>query len=165
VRLGRVTGVRGQDEAEARSQGATDGATGHRRGRGWEERRRERRGKERRRWGLTFGLGWSRQPSTGSHLGQRRWEKGGRRLLRGKQIEIEREGAHMGGGGARGMRPGPGRAGLGRVRLGLKPTTQATTDRKPNTNQNPKRGETDARLNTTSDKRNMLRYDATPMST
>jgi hypothetical protein len=93
------------------------------------------------------------------------WERGGRRLLRGKQIEIEREGAHMGGGGARGMRPGPGRAGLGRVRLGLKPTTQATTDRKPNTNQNPKRGETDARLNTTSDKRNMLRYDATPMST
>jgi hypothetical protein len=31
--------------------------------------------------------------------------------------------------------------------------------------ENSKRGETDARLNTTSDKRNMLRHDATPMST
>jgi hypothetical protein len=30
------------------------------------------------------------------------WERGGRRLLGGKQNEIEREGARMGGGGARG---------------------------------------------------------------
>jgi hypothetical protein len=44
-------------------------------------------------------------------------------------------------------------------------TTHATTDRNPIANQNPKRGETDTRLNTTSDKRKMLRHDATLMST
>jgi hypothetical protein len=81
------------------------------------------------------------------------WERGGRRLLRGKQNEIEREGARTGLGWA-----GSGRAG-----------TEAHNTRdhgsKPNTNRNPKRGEMDVRLNTTSDKRNMLRHDATPMST
>jgi hypothetical protein len=71
--------------------------------------------------------------------------------------------------GARGARPGLGWAALGWVVLGRgpghKPTTHATTDRNPIANRNPKRGETDARLNTTSDKRKMLRHDATPMST
>jgi hypothetical protein len=71
--------------------------------------------------------------------------------------------------GARGARPGLGWAALGWAVLGRgpgrKPTTHATTDRNPIANRNPKRGETDARLNTTSDKRKMLRHDATPMST
>jgi hypothetical protein len=35
----------------------------------------------------------------------------------------------------------------------------------PIADQNPKRNEANTRLNTTSDKRNMLRHDATPMST
>jgi hypothetical protein len=76
----------------------------------------------------------------------------------------------MGGVGLLGARwSAPGRAGLGRARLGRglarKPTTHMTTDRNLIANRNPKRGETDARLNTTLDKRNMLRHDATPMST
>jgi hypothetical protein len=62
------------------------------------------------------------------------------------------EGAH-GGCGARGV--GSGRTRLGRG-PGRKPTTHTTTDWNPIANRNPKRGETDARLNTTSDKRNML---------
>jgi hypothetical protein len=71
----------------------------------------------------------------------------------------------MGGGVGRQRRRGaPGRAGLGRG-PGRKPTTHTTTDRNPIANRNPKRGETDARINTTSDKRNMLWHDATPMST
>jgi hypothetical protein len=65
-----------------------------------------------------------------------------------------RERGRMGGLGRQGHagRAGPGRAGSGRARLGrrpgLKPTTHASTDQKPIANQNPKRGETDARLNT-----------------
>jgi hypothetical protein len=56
--------------------------------------------------------------------------------------------------GARGG--APGRAGSDRP--GSRARTEAhnthtTTDRKPNANQNLKRGETDARLNTTSDKK------------
>jgi hypothetical protein len=80
-----------------------------------------------------------------------------------------REGAHMGRAGAH--RPGPGRArpdraraGLGRV-VGQNPTTRTTTDRRPNAKQNPQRDKTNARLNTTLDKRNVLRHDATPMTT
>jgi hypothetical protein len=64
--------------------------------------------------------------------------------------------------GARGARSG--RAGLGRG-PGRKPTTHTTIDQNPIANRNPKRGETNARLNTTSDKRKMLRHDATLMST
>jgi hypothetical protein len=65
--------------------------------------------------------------------------------------------------------PGARRAGLDRAGLGRgpgqKPTTHATTDRTPIVNRNPKRDETNTRLNTTSDKRNMLRHDATLMTT
>jgi hypothetical protein len=87
-----------------------------------------------------------------------------------RERESLRGGTH-GGWGARGARgrARPGRAGSGRARLGRrpvrKPTTHTTTDRNPIANRNLKRGETDARLNTTSDKRKMLRHDATPMST
>jgi hypothetical protein len=69
----------------------------------------------------------------------------------------------MGGVGRQGC-AARGRAGLGWARPGQKPTTRTTTDRNPIANRNPKRGETDTRLNTTSDKRNMLQHDATPMS-
>jgi hypothetical protein len=62
-----------------------------------------------------------------------------------------------------------GRVGMRWVGLGhgarRKPTTRTTTDQNPIANQNLKRGEMDARLNTTSDKRNMLQHDATLMST
>jgi hypothetical protein len=44
---------------------------------------------------------------------------------------------------------------------GRKPTAHTTTNRKKNANKKPKRD--GARLNTTSDKRNMLRHDATTM--
>jgi hypothetical protein len=79
--------------------------------------------------------------------------------------------AHGGGRGARGTpgQAGPGWARSGRAGLGRgpeqKPITHATTARNPIVNRNPKRGETNTRLNTTSDKRNMPQHDATPMST
>jgi hypothetical protein len=79
-------------------------------------------------------------------------------------------GAHMGRGrapGAHGPRPGragPGRAGLGRT-MGQNPAARTTIDRKPNAKRNPQRDKTNARLNTISNKRNMLRHDATPMTT
>jgi hypothetical protein len=53
-------------------------------------------------------------------------------LLRGKQNEIEREGAHGGCGGARGTRPGPGWA---ESRARVEAHTHTTTDRKPTANQ------------------------------
>jgi hypothetical protein len=69
-------------------------------------------------------------------------------------------GAHEPGSG----RAGPGRAGLGRV-ASQNPTTRTTTDRKPNAKRNPRRDETNARLNMTSNKRDMLRHDTTSMAT
>jgi hypothetical protein len=51
---------------------------------------------------------------------------------------------------------GLGWAGSGWVGPGRKSTMRTTTDRNPIANQNPKRGETVARLNTTSYNRNML---------
>jgi hypothetical protein len=76
--------------------------------------------------------------------------------------EREREGAHGERQGRQG-RVGQGWAGLGRV-VGRYPTTRTTTDRNSNrgSKSETRRGET--RLNTTSDKRNMLRHDATPMT-
>ena len=50
----------------------------------WKERR-ESRGKREREVGLTLGLGRSQQPLTGSHLGQRRWRRGGRGV--GERLE------------------------------------------------------------------------------
>jgi hypothetical protein len=85
-----------------------------------------------------------------------RWKRGSCCAGKLDEREIER-GAHgeVGHQGRVG-RARPGRAGSGRVGLGhgpgLKPTTHTTTDRNPIVNQNPKRGETDARLNTTLDK-------------
>jgi hypothetical protein len=91
-----------------------------------------------------------------------------RELLRGKTKWERKRGrgaVHGGVLGARDQgRPGLGWVGLGRG-PGRKPTTPTTTGRNPIANRNPKRGETDARLNTTSDERNVLRHDATPMST
>jgi hypothetical protein len=79
--------------------------------------------------------------------------------------EREREGGAWGRQWRQGH-AGPGWTGLGWVAgAGQKPTTHVTTDRKPPVNRNPKRDETNTRLNTTSDKRNMLQHDATPMST
>jgi hypothetical protein len=73
--------------------------------------------------------------------------------------------------GARDARPGPGRAGLGRVGLGWVSSrvkipwhTQPLIGN-PIVNRHPKRDEANTRLNTTSDKRNMLRHDASPMTT
>jgi hypothetical protein len=72
---------------------------------------------------------------------------------------------HGGEGGAPGARgPRSGQARLGRV-VGRNPTARTTTDRNPITNRNTKRDEANTQLNTTSDKRNMLWHDATPMTT
>jgi hypothetical protein len=64
-------------------------------------RKRERRGEERGKAHL--GARRSRQPSIESHLGQRRWKRGGREgegsCCAGKENAIERGGARMGGGG------------------------------------------------------------------
>jgi hypothetical protein len=81
-----------------------------------------------------------------------------RELLRGKNQMRERGRGHASRVWA------PGRAGLGRG-PGWKPTTHTTTDRNPIANRNLKQGETNTQLNTTRDKRNMLRHDATHMST
>jgi hypothetical protein len=87
-----------------------------------------------------------------------------RELLRGKQNE--REGVGAGGCWGRQGHATKGQAGLGRVAgqdgnpLHARPLIGIQLQM-----ENSKRGETDARLNTTSDKRNMLRHDATPMST
>jgi hypothetical protein len=75
-------------------------------------------------------------------------------------------------GGGRGARGAPGRAepgwaGLGQARSGHGSKAHGAHGHRSETNRELKseRDETDARLNTTSDKRNMLRHDATPMST
>jgi hypothetical protein len=60
----------------------------------------------------------------------------------------ERGGAHGGCGAPGGRGQGLGQAGLGRG-PGRKPTTHTTADLNPIANRNPKRGEMDARLNTT----------------
>jgi hypothetical protein len=80
--------------------------------------------------------------------------------------EREREGGAWGRQGRLGRvaRVGLGEAGLGRV-AGRNPTARTTTDRNPIANRNLKRDEGNTRLNTTSNKRNMLRYDGTPMTT
>jgi hypothetical protein len=144
----------------------TRGAAG---GRGWKERRRERRGKTEREGGGAHLGAWT-IAATAHRITPRakeveeRWERGEREIgggcCAGKTNDIEREGRGVHGGwGARGARPGPGRG------PGQRPTTHATTYRKPPTNRNPKRDETNTRLNMTSEKRNMLRHDASPMST
>jgi hypothetical protein len=85
--------------------------------------------------------------------------------------ERERErGACMGEGrGARGALSwaGPGWAALGQARLGRGSYTRGAHDHGSETNHETRseRGKTDVRLNTTSDKRNMLRHDAIPMTT
>jgi hypothetical protein len=62
-----------------------------------------------------------------------------------------------------------GHAGQGWARLGWvagrNPTARTTTDRNPIANRNPKRDKANTQLNTTSEKRNMLWHDATPMTT
>jgi hypothetical protein len=89
---------------------------------------------------------------------RRKGEKGGART-------------HGEGQGARGARAKagpswarPGWAGLGRTAV-QNPAARTTTDLRPSMKRNPQRDKTDARLNTTSDKTNMLRHDATPMTT
>jgi hypothetical protein len=69
-------------------EGVRPGATGKRgEGRGGEERERERE----REVGLTLGLARSQQPLTGSHLGQRRWRRGGRRVIERLEEVVARE--------------------------------------------------------------------------
>jgi hypothetical protein len=59
-----------------------------------------------------------------------------------------------GGCGAHGGMPGQAGSGRPGSRAGMEAhNTHTTTDRRPNVNRNPKRGETDARLKTTSDKK------------
>jgi hypothetical protein len=70
--------------------------------------------------------------------------------------------------GERGVhRAGPDRAGLGQARSGCGSKTHNAHDHgsKSNCESKSEHGETNARLNNTSDKRNMLRHDATLMST
>jgi hypothetical protein len=57
----------------------------------------------------------------------------------------------------------PVRAGLSRV-AGRNPITRITNDRNSNRGSKSEKDEANTRLNTTSDKRNMLRHDATRMT-
>jgi hypothetical protein len=162
-RVGGPSGPRpgGRDGRATRGARTCRGRRG--RTQGWEGEEEEER--ERRRRGEHLGDPNPAITVTKSPRAQRGRERGGGEgVVRGKNQmrEIERRGRAWGGPGARG--PGPGQAGLGHV-AGQNPMTCTTTDRNPIVNQNPKRDEANTRLNTTSDKRNMHRHDATPMST
>jgi hypothetical protein len=80
-----------------------------------------------------------------------------------REREREEGRAHGGREGRQG-RAGPGRTGLGLARSGCGSKTRGAQDHGSETNRELKseRGKTDARLNTTSDKTNMFRHDATP---
>jgi hypothetical protein len=128
----------GARPGRVRSQG--EGAwPGKARGKGESARGREEEGEERRRergGAAHLGARRSWQPSTKSHLGQRRSKRGGREregsCYTGNENEIER------GRGAMGARHGSGRVGS-RAGPGQKPTARTTTYRKKNANQKPKR--------------------------
>jgi hypothetical protein len=97
-------------------------------------------------------------------------ERGGREGVAARENQMRkrgRVGAHGGEGGVpRARRARPDHAGLGQARSGHGSKTRGAHDHGSETNRESKseRGKTDARLNTTSDKRNMLRHDATSMS-
>jgi hypothetical protein len=151
--------VGGQGRAPGRPSHAA-GGQGRAQGRERGGRERERRWEGSSPWDPKTGNNRPPDHTKGIEVGVR-WK---RELLRGKQNEREGGGA-WGCGGHQG-RVAKGRAGLGGVTcrdgnpLHARPLIGIQLRMK-----NPKRCETDARLNTTSDKRNMLRHDATPMST
>jgi hypothetical protein len=100
---------------------------------------------------------------------EERWKRGRGSCCAGKSNERkgERGGHAWGEGGASGACwAWPAWAGLGQARSGRGSKTRDAHDHGSETNRESKseRGETDARLNTTSDKRNMLWHDATLMS-
>jgi hypothetical protein len=172
AREGRGRARGGQGRAAGEGLGSRRGVQGRA---GWGARGAQgrRKGRERGKGELTLGIQNPAIIVTGSPRarggGEReRWKRGRGNCCTGKTNERKGERGHGGREGHQG-RTGPGWARSGRVGLGRgpgpKPTTHTTTNRKPITNRNPKRGETDARLNTTSDKREMLRHDATLMST
>jgi hypothetical protein len=156
---------------QGRARGGTKGAGGRpqraRRGASREGARGAALGARREdTWGKKEGEGeWKRERERGGsccavkNWMRRKGEKGGWARTHGE------------GQGARGARTKagpswvrPGWAGLDRTAV-QNPAARTTTDRRPNAKRNPQRDKTNARLNTTSDKRNMLRYDATPMTT
>jgi hypothetical protein len=144
--------VRGRGAAPPQAAGAGSRRAPRDRGATRMGREKGREGERRGEGDLTLGSNNRRQPSTGSHLGQ-----GGRREVgererevaaREKKNEREKRGGRAWGEGAPRVRA---RAGLDRG-PSRKSTTRTTTNRNPIANQNPKRGETDARFNTASDK-------------
>jgi hypothetical protein len=163
-RRGPSRGTQGGRAGGAR--GAGGAAWGRRKGRGGRERERgEGRGAHLGDPNLTITFTESLRAQWGRERGGGEGEEV---VVREKSNERDREeGAHRGEG--RGARPGPGQArsgwaGLGRV-AGQNPATRTTTYQNPIANRNPKRDEANTRLNTTSDKRNMLRHDAASMTT
>jgi hypothetical protein len=161
-------GARPQGPQDTRAQGKREGRAGREKGR---QRGREREGRR-----AHLGVQIWRSPSPKPRAQRGTEGDGGEDVAAREKLNEGkgREGrghAHGEGQGAKGTRARagpswarPGRVGLGRV-AGQNPTTRTTTDRSPITNRNPKQDEANTRLNTTSEKRNMLRHDATPMST
>jgi hypothetical protein len=142
------------------------GALGRRQGgpRGERVQGEGREGRERGGGGEAhLGARRSRQPFIGLHLGQGRWKRGGREgvgsCCAGNKNEIERGRGRAWG---RGARQGPGWVGS-RAGPDRKPTARTTTNRKKNANRKPKRDKRAIRHNIR--QINMLRHDATPMST
>jgi hypothetical protein len=91
---GQESATRGHDGQEGAARGARDRGHAARRARdqGRPEREEKGEGGERgREVGLTLGLGRSQQPLTGSHLGQRRWRRGGRRVEERLEEVVARE--------------------------------------------------------------------------
>jgi hypothetical protein len=96
----------------------------------------------------------SRLQTLGHHGERERWKKEREVAAREKSNEPNESGgegrAHGVGKGARGVRAGPGQAGLGRARShrGLKPTTRTTIKRTPIVNRKPRRNETNTQHQT-----------------
>lgn len=107
--------------AKARGQGTRQprGAAARAPGRGWKERRRERRGKTEREGGGAHLGAWTiaataHRITPRANEVEERWERGGREIgggcCAGKTNEIEREGRGAHGGGGWGARAGRDRS-------------------------------------------------------
>jgi hypothetical protein len=160
-----VRGAAGGGGGPGRRRGGPGVARGQGRARGVGERRRKRKGREREE-GAHHG-----DPNSGDQCLQNLGHHGEEREVgeRGSFYVGElNEGKRPGKGGAWGGAGRQGRAGRGRVGLGREPKSRGTHNHGSEFNSRSKiRNETKqhTRLNTTSDKRNMIRHDATPMST
>jgi hypothetical protein len=133
------------------------------------EKRRGRGG----RWKRRGGSPWDQKSgdnrhriNEGTRWERERWKRGRGSCCAGKSNERKGEGGRAWGkGGAHQARPDRARLGQARSGRGLKIRSAHDHGSESYCESKTERGETNTRLNTTSDKRNMLWHDATLMST